>query len=113
MQLVTTAWIDLSNSIGLGSFQTDYLLYFMYEEKMTVVRIPSSRQDGFSALSQRDSFYSVQGSVNNEEGVDDAARNCQESAEHAMRRSTSKCFKHQDGLLKRNTLYTLEVDKLF
>lgn len=53
VQVVIKAKSALSKPIGLGSFRTAYLLYFLYERKMAMLKAPKSWEDTFHLFYSR------------------------------------------------------------
>lgn len=45
VQIMTRAWIALSKSIGLGSFQTGYAPYSLYERRTAALQVLKSRKN--------------------------------------------------------------------
>lgn len=111
MQVLTRAWSALVKSVGMGTIQTAYSLYFMYKRRMAVLRALKSRKDDFLPLSQRESFHCVEGPVSSEAKYDKAVWERPGHADHAMHLLPLEFFQYLHGLLGSNMWYALENNK--
>lgn len=80
----TKLWAKISNSIGLGKFQTVYWPHFLYESRMVVLPVPESRKGHFPSFVQREPFEYVKGVVNSEEEVVRTAYKRSKPANHVV-----------------------------
>lgn len=112
VQLMKRAWGALSKPGGLGSSQTVYGPYFLYDNRMASLQALLSCSNSFPSRSQRASLREVSGLVATEERVDRAARERSEADDHAMRLLTSQFFSYLHALLVNSSLYSLDHDRL-
>lgn len=83
-QVETRTWSDLSKPIWQRSSRIAYSPYFLYEERIAMLQVLTSEEDGFQSLSQA-AFVNVEGPVNSEEDFDRAARKRPETVGFAIR----------------------------
>lgn len=112
MKILPRPQSALLKPVGLGSARTAYLLYFLCKRKMEMLRVLKSREDGFSPLSQRESFHHVKGVVGGGEKTDKAVWEISEVGDHAKRLLTLKLFKKLHCILRNNVMYALKDEDL-
>lgn len=112
VHLVRKAGSALSKSIGLENFQTAYFFYIIYDSRTALPHVLVSRRDIFSPRSQRECLSGVQRPVNRQEEVNKAVWKRSGVLDRAMRLLTLQLFSNLHALLGRNSLYTLDEDKL-
>lgn len=72
MQKLIRAWSALSSSTGLCSSKTAHWPHSLQGKRVAMLQVLKSREDGFSSLSQGDSFNDVEDPMNGKEDVHEA-----------------------------------------
>lgn len=84
-QPVTRAWSSPSSSIGSGTFQSAYWLYFSYKSRVALLAVLMARSNGFSPRFLRESLDGIAPAERTEEEVDNAAWERPANVSHATR----------------------------
>lgn len=109
LKLATRAWSSLSNSNGLGKFQTAYWYHLIYVSGMALLNALTSSGDSFSQRIQRDSPDGVDRTVTAKGDVGATAWELSGAMDNARRLFTSQFFSYLHVFFANNSFCTLTV----